>query len=221
MAGNAWSQGRPPNQAQQSVQVGNAFANVRPETAQAGAALTLSFAFRAGVQAPPGQVTPTEAILGETISQSIVRDGSQFTAVFDLGSDVPTGPAALAVSFPGPNGTVTFEQAGAVSIDVPSAVAEEEPDSAPEPVLIAEAPEPGDSEPATNAETGLANLPTTVTMIRFGRIRIPSQNRTWSLECPRTQVPRRIRVPLRWDPLGFQSMGFRFSISMLDRTTSL
>lgn len=173
-----WSQGGPPGQGQQGPGQGqqgptqgqqdpaqgglsDAFVNVEPSVAERGQSLTLRFAFQTGVQAPPAEVNPTGADLGSMTAGTLERNGSNFVATFSIGAAVMLGDATLAVSFPSPNGTVTFEQAGAVAIQEASGESIEEPinepSTDPEPVLIAEPPIPAVAE--EEGESGLGSAP--------------------------------------------------------------
>ena len=166
-----WSQGQqgppqggqnPPQEGQGTVGLSDAFVNVVPSVVERGQLVTLQFSFRTGLQVPPAEVNPSGANLAGMTAGTVLRDGNDFSVAVSIGTTATLGAATLAVEFPSPNGTLTFEQVGAVRIQEASEVGENEPvdepetDPSPVPVQIADPTVPGTTE--SGGEAGLDTM---------------------------------------------------------------
>ena len=152
--------GPPPGQMEQvPARLSNAFTDLSPTMVRRGDTVDLRFSFETGLQAPPAQVNPRSASLGGLSAESITRNGNDFTARFVIGERMTLGSADLALVFPAPAGTVTFEESEAVTILAAEGGDENLPVEPP-PVVVVEPPVPVviDEEPQPEPSSTAAAL---------------------------------------------------------------
>ena len=156
----AWAQNGPPpggqTMDQAPVQQGNAFTVPNPSVVRRGETVDLQFSFETGILAPPAQVNPRSANLGDLSAELITRSGNDLSARFVIGATVALGMADLAVVFPAPAGTVTFERVGAVTILAADDTSDSPVEEPPVPETIEEEM---DSEPMSSVPALLSVQP--------------------------------------------------------------
>ena len=78
--------------------------------------VTLTLESNATPPPPPSQVAPTSATIGTIEGSALTRNTQGITATFDIPVDESVGVKDVAVSFPGPFGTITYTMDGGFSI---------------------------------------------------------------------------------------------------------